>query len=752
MWRTREAKCLLLAYGVVAVICALLPLADHLGFEFAAALTIVSAIAAPFVGFAAMRIERSGDPDGQRPARAAAQAGLFAVAGLTVPTLLILLNGLRRPICDPIVGGLWLLVLPAPTAWLAATFGALARLVTPRLRWAITLVALVEIALVVTTATVTYLGPTVFAFDHFFGYFPGPLYDERIPFSPALLTFRAATVLWGVAAVASAGALASGDRAARRMHTSWAICLTTMLIVVSLVWGSDLHWRTSDRALRAALSGEIQLPHIVLHFPRNLPEREIEQLVRDASFDEALLERSLGVTPTHLIHIWLYRDSDQKREIFGAAGTQIAKPYRHETHINRFGYPHPSLQHELVHVMAGEFARGPWLAPGGLLGNAVLIEGFAVAYDLDDGTLTPIQEARAMRDLKIAPNLERLLGLGGFDLEASSRAYAYSGAFLRYLSSRFGIADMRRLYLTGDLATLGAPKTLIADFEHMLDTVPTDANARSSSARRNSEPSIFRRRCAREVLTITDSAWALAGNRLWEQSLAKFGEACSLQPSDPSLVEHKLAVAIRMRPNSVPRIMAIAETLWKHPNLDPSLEASSRLQVGDELWRHGDSADAHAQYVQASALPLDPATRRSTSIRLRAITDTGLAPLLKPYYTEGDVGMAQILRMSDALIRRPKDALLSYLVGRLFYQRGGDDKGAELMERADAIGLGNAELARDNLAMIVVARAHHNRCDEAERARFRLRAAGGSATEDAIAENWVARCRFAIARGWKPLQ
>jgi hypothetical protein len=207
-----------------------------------------------------------------------------------------------------------------------------------------------------------------------------------------------------------------------------------------------------------------------------------------------------------------------------------------------------------------------------------------------------------------------------------------------------------------------------------------------------------------------------------------------------------------MKPNSRPRIMAIAETLWSHPNLDPGLEAASRLQVGDELWRQHDSSGAHAQYTRAAALPLDPATRRALSIRLRAMADTMLAPLVMPFYAEGENGLAQTLRMSDALARRPKDALLSYLVGRQLYSRGADDKGAELMERADAAGLGDVELKRENLSTLVAARAHRNRCDEAERVRVRLQAAGGSATEDAIAGNWVARCRFAIARGWTPLQ
>ena len=402
--------------------------------------------------------------------------------------------------------------------------------------------------------------------------------------------------------------------------------------------------------------------------------------------------------------------------------------------------------------MAGEFSKGPWLTPGGLVPNVALVEGFAVAYDLDDGTLTPTQEAKAMRELNIAPTLARLLEPGGFVTEASTRAYTYAGAFIRYLDSQFGVAAMRTLYLSGDLSVLGPPDALIRDFEKMLDTVKTDANARSSSARRNAQPSIFRRRCAREVIAMVDSAFTLAGNRLGDQALAQFDAACALQPSDPSLVRAKLEVAIRMNPNSLPRIMEIADALWSHPNLDPSLEGSSRVLLGDELWRQGDFAGARVQYARASALPLDPETHREVRIRVRATGDPALAPIIMPYYTEAGGVFGKILGMVDAVTRRPNDALLLYLVGHQFSIRGADDKGAELMDRANAVGLGDVELARHNLANLVAARARRNRCDEADRAHVSLRAAAGSATEDAVAADWVARCRFAIARGWRPLQ
>jgi tetratricopeptide (TPR) repeat protein/MFS family permease len=749
--RTKETKFVLGAYALAAIVCAFLPLADHLGFELAAALTLVAAVVAPCVGFGAMRLELQVRPEERRPARAAAIAGLVAVLGLAVPVLLILLNGLRRPLCDPVAGSVWMLILPAPTAWLAATLGAVARLLFPRLRWAIAAVATVELATIGTSLAVGYLGPVFFGFDHFAGYFYALVRSGSIPISSALLSFRAATVGWGVAAVALAGALGSGDRSARRMHVSWALGMTAALIVISAGWGSALGWRTTDRSIRKVLNGEIRADSLVIHFPQTLGDRAIETLVRDATYAADAVARSLGIRPAHPVHVWAYASGAQKSRLVGAGAVPFAKPYRREVHIVQGGFPHGSLRHELIHAMAAEFARGPWLVPGGLLANGTLIEGFAMAYDVDDESLSLTQEAKAMRDVQLEPDLERMLSPTGFGAEATSRAYTYSGAFIRYLDSRFGTAAMRRLYLTGDLSTLGASKALVADFHRMLDTVKSDANARSTAARSHARPSILVQRCPREISAIEDSAYVLAANRQWDRSLAMFDKACALQPENPDLRRQKLGVAIRMRPNDVALPLVIAESLWRHPRLDPGLEAESRVQMGDELLRRGDVAAATVHYRRAASLPADPGTRRAITVRLLALADSSLGPLLRPLFVDPAAVFAVMVGMSDALAKRPDQPLVLYLLGRQYQQRGAPDKGAELMERADAIGLGDPDLTRENLRTLVVARTERQRCDEAERALGRLRAAGGSANDIAVAADLVARCRFAVARGWKPL-
>ena len=127
------------------------------------------------------------------------------------------------------------------------------------------------------------------------------------------------------------------------MHFGWAVALIVVLIGTTVVWGSALGWRTTDRSLRRALAGEIRIDRLVLHFPRDLSDRLIENLVRDAAYSAAQVEQALGIVQAESIHVWFFEDVESKRRLTGAGRTAIAKPYRREIHIQWGGYPHGSL-------------------------------------------------------------------------------------------------------------------------------------------------------------------------------------------------------------------------------------------------------------------------------------------------------------------------------------------------------------------------------------------------------------------------
>jgi len=64
------------------------------------------------------------------------------------------------------------------------------------------------------------------------------------------------------------------------------------------------------------------------------------------------------------VRAFFFRDAAEKKRLMGAGDTYIAKPWRKEVYLQMGAYPHPVLGHELAHVVAGSFGRGPFRIAG----------------------------------------------------------------------------------------------------------------------------------------------------------------------------------------------------------------------------------------------------------------------------------------------------------------------------------------------------------------------------------------------------
>src|SRR3954471_3057782 len=84
--------------SILALVSCFLPLADHLGYELSELVALAAGLFGGIPGIAAARMER------ESATRALSRALWFALWALGIPLALILLNGLRRPACDPLGG------------------------------------------------------------------------------------------------------------------------------------------------------------------------------------------------------------------------------------------------------------------------------------------------------------------------------------------------------------------------------------------------------------------------------------------------------------------------------------------------------------------------------------------------------------------------------------------------------------------------------------------------------------------------
>jgi len=118
----------------------------------------------------------------------------------------------------------------------------------------------------------------------------------------------------------------------------------------------------------------------------------------------------------------------------GAADTLIAKPWRREVYVQLAAYPHPVLGHELAHVVAGSFGRGPFRIAGSLGGlwpDPGLIEGWRFAASPDDDELSDTQWVHAMLELGSVPPIRQVFSLGFLGV-AASKSYTLAGSFVRF--------------------------------------------------------------------------------------------------------------------------------------------------------------------------------------------------------------------------------------------------------------------------------------------------------------------------------
>jgi hypothetical protein len=745
---TRGGVALFIAYVLAAIVCCFLPLADHIGFELAAVLTILAALIAPAVGAAAIRLDRPRPRGDRSPARAAASAGLYAILLLVFPIGILLLNAVRRPSCEPISGGMWLLVLPVPTAFLAATLGALGRSLTASGRWIAAFVLLVEGVSLAAGLSTLYTGPSFFLYDHFFGYFPGPLYDEVVLVSHALLVFRALTLLWAMVLILVCAALGAEWPGERNRAAGWALLLGAGLLIISRVEGTHFGYRTTDASLADALGGVRQIDQLEIHYPREWSDKSVDAFARDAAFRASQVIEELQLTHPPKVKVWVYRSAEEKRQLVGAANTSFSKPWRHEVHINSAGSPHPVIRHELVHAFAGDIAPRPFGTPGGLIPNSPLTEGFAVALDLDDDGLTLPQWAKAMRELHIAPDVTTLFSTASFYAAAPARAYQYAGAFLRYLDGRFGRPKLLELYATGDLSRLGKPADLVKDFNQFLESVKVTSAERATAERQLAHPSVFRRRCAREVSQLSDEAQRLLSEGRTQDALAEYDHLCALEPDDPALLQSLLRAAVKakdtdLRDKTVSRILS-------HSKSDPVLRATTLLEVGDDDWRRRSLTDAARHYREAAEIPTDAATHRLAIVKSTAVRDPALSSLLEPLLVESEGDVPMLFALNDYIQANPYDRLVHYLLGRQLVQRDAPGRGLSLLESAGDNLLDDSEMSTEVARLLVRTYSQLHRCADAQQALRRLTAPRGSEDDRVVAEDWIARCRFEVSRGWKP--
>jgi tetratricopeptide (TPR) repeat protein len=749
-----------LALGGSALV--FLPLFGVPGFELSLALSILVGTLGGGVGIAAAAQERrvllgtepklSELPRPERPAQAVAlalgTALVLNVAVLVPPFLSSTLFALLTTACDPfeLVGYFPLLTLPS--ALLAATAGVLCGFMAQRPWRAVLAYTGLVLLSGVATAWPIVFGPQVYAFNHFLGHLPGPLYDEALTVTPRVAWFRLETVLLaGLLALLTVVSLEVrlGRLGRPRLGPAGWVALVLWVGSVALIeaHAPALGLRMTPEYLAEQLGGVRETPHFRLHFPRGLDREQVERTVRDLEFRHSQLSRFLGGAPSETIHVYLYRSEEEKKALVGAGRTQFAKPWRYELHINDKPFPHTSLHHELAHVMAAPVGSGPFrvttrLGVWPLMG---VIEGFAVAADDPiQGELTLHQWAAGMRRQKLAPDMRKLMGTEGFYQAAPTRAYTVAGSFLRYLADTYGAEKVRVLYAHADFdEAYGRPlDELVTEWEKHLDSLPLDENAISRAFLRFRTGSLFTRACAREVARLQDDA----GTALYsdpQEAFELYTRAAKLQPDEPNFPIGQAAALDQL--DRTPEASQVLATLAEKTKEQPAMLAEVSMDQAEMALRQQKLDEARQFLQRVLALAPSPELERGAHIRLAAIESPSLLRAVE-FFFRGRKEEFRLLQLARALELNPKEPYLHYLLGRRVQQVGDPSLAVEYLRKGLSLG-GPAmpeAIRRESLRLLVEASYLAGDCG-AVRHEVGALPDFGPAFKAAAVE-WVARCDF----------
>ncbi len=345
------------------------------------------------------------------------------------------------------------------------------------------------------------------------------------------------------------------------------------------------------------------------------------------------------------------------------------------------------LGHEIAHVVAGTFARGPFRVGGFPLPNPGLIEGVAVATSPDDDELTDAQWARAMLDLGTLPAVRGLFSLGFLGVSAQ-KSYTVAGAFVGWVLDRWGAGVVRAWYAGGSIDALtGTPwPALETDFRQWLAslTMPRDATAYARA--KFERPSVWARKCPHVVDALDRDADRCRDEHRLTRADALYARALTRDARDYHAQMARAKIAVQSRDvaewtrgrEDLARIEADAQAprTWR--------DRAEEVLADDDLVR-GRSVEAAAAYREIAGRTLDEDAARTLDVKALAAED---APSRRAIV---DLLLAEPGRPPDPWLgalslgdwrQETKSPLAEYLAGKNLTSHDEWARGAPALDRA----------------------------------------------------------------------
>ncbi len=638
-YRITPLTILLCVYLLLAVVLTPIPLFNTIGYEFSALMGIVVGIGGGALTLSLFR-KKFSNAESISPVeytRFLLNAVVQNALALLVPVLVLVANALFVKNCNILQGLAFVFLIPCVTLLFSVALAGFIGLLVIHSK---ALYNILVVAILLSPFIHMYFELQLYAYNVFFGYFPGFSYDELLLITPTFILFRVLTLSAALILLLCGMAVASSTK---RRENVWQkiraivvifrkpeLVVTALPLILILsgcyFFRHELSFESSASYVQEILGGKYTTQHFDIYYsPSTYSEIEIHRIAGEHEFRYMQIVGELRTAPLTKIQSYIYPSAEVKQRLLGTATTDIAKPWMREIHVSA-GSLDGTLKHELVHVIAARFGM-PFLGISSRMG---LVEGLAVALDGDMGERTLHQYASAMKEFGIDYDIEKLLSYSGFISQAPAKGYIVCGSFVQYLLDHYGIERFKRTYQSGRFeAGYGRSlQSLIAEWDDFLSQIKILDSDESHVRYSFRRLPVFQKTCARVVAEWINEAGKKSKQKDYTAAAALYRHAYDETGNEDALLGYLQSEYRRGEYDSV-----ATSSLSEHRS---TLLPMADLLIGDALMMKGDSTQASRHYTSVFESHILRYFDELSAIRLTWLAQPGQYSVMRQFYRENE--------------------------------------------------------------------------------------------------------------------
>ncbi|MEE2758195.1 MAG: hypothetical protein VYA30_16165 [Myxococcota bacterium] len=586
--------------------------------------------------------------------------------------------------------------------------------------------------------------PPVDIYSPLLGYWPGALYDDVFLIDQRLWVSRFEDLSIALLALTLVRHWTSRPHHGRKR---WLTSLTMCAIFGFTHLAAVERGVHRDKAyIQSALGGHIETGNFNIYYPARWSDQRIVPLQYDLEFYYTELTHFFLREPTEKISVYFYTDPKQKKWLMGARRTRIAKPWQWSFHVDKPRLGLATIKHEMAHVFAAVYGRVPHRLSltHKILPNMGIIEGIAEAATWPIRRLDLHQWSAAMHELKIAPEITRLLSPQKFYGLNSGTAYTLCGSFVRHVYETHGPDRVWNAYRDGEFAegSLEKLSPLLNEWKARLAKMTVPRAALAQARNKFDRPSIFGRVCAREIASL----WRIYRRERSQveprKALSTLNTILGHLPNNPSARLAQIDTLAQINELETARTLAAAlATDHKAGGVARNL-ASERLVDLDVAL--GDLTNARSRYEQLSETVFSRPRLRELSVKAAALAHPDSTGLLMRYLRSQMKPKERLAQLQAIEVQTGQWPVLTYLMARARLALGQKQASAELFVRSSQTlkSVGLVYESRLQLAQLLFSSGCYQLASQAYDSLAQNRTLASLAAEQSELREWARRSRF----------